>query len=400
MPDIEKRIAALDPDRLRLLEKRVRERNLRSSVPGPPETTALLGPEAARGYLPRASVFLFSGDEDATPTARYDLILAIARMADERGFSAVWTPERHYDRFGGLYPSPAVLGAAIAAVTRHIGVRAGSVVLPLHSPMCVAEEWSVVDNLSNGRVGLSLAPGFHPQDFAGRPEVFRDRRELLARGLRELQNIWEGAAVPLHLPDGAPTAIRLHPRPIQKKLPLWLTAAGSELTFVQAGQWGLNILTAMMGQNLEQLTAKITKYRQARATAGLQPEGGTVTVMLHTYVGESEDELRRVAHPALKRYLETHTEFAALKLSQEEKGYLTMLSEADRQAVLDRAVARYRRHRSLVGTPDYCRNMLRALAVAGVDEVACLVDFGVEPHAVMSSLHRLVDLMAPLPATC
>ena len=40
----------------------------------------------------------------------------------------------------------------------------GSVVLPLHSPIRVAEEWSVVDNLSGGRVGISFAAGWQPND--------------------------------------------------------------------------------------------------------------------------------------------------------------------------------------------------------------------------------------------
>src|SRR5947207_2107346 len=83
-----------------------------------------------------------------------------ARFADEHGFAAVWTPERHFHPFGGVYPSPAVTGAAVAAVTSRVGVRAGSVVGPLHSPVQIAEEWAVVDNLSGGRAGVSFASGW------------------------------------------------------------------------------------------------------------------------------------------------------------------------------------------------------------------------------------------------
>ena len=60
-------------------------------------------------------------------------------------------------RFGGLYPNPSVAGAALAAITERVDIRAGSCVLPLHDPIRVAEEWSLVDNLSNGRVGISFA---------------------------------------------------------------------------------------------------------------------------------------------------------------------------------------------------------------------------------------------------
>ena len=61
---------------------------------------------------------------------KYRLLLEGAKYADEHGFSAVWTPERHFHPFGGLYPNAALTGAAVAAVTKRIGIRAGSVVLP------------------------------------------------------------------------------------------------------------------------------------------------------------------------------------------------------------------------------------------------------------------------------
>ena len=38
---------------------------------------------------------------------RYRLLLEGAKFADEHGFAAVWTPERHFHAFGGLYPNPA-----------------------------------------------------------------------------------------------------------------------------------------------------------------------------------------------------------------------------------------------------------------------------------------------------
>lgn len=61
-------------------------------------------------------------------------------------------------------------GAAVAAVTQKIDVRAGSCVLPLHHPARIAEEWAVVDNLSGGRAGLAFASGWMPEDFVLRPE--------------------------------------------------------------------------------------------------------------------------------------------------------------------------------------------------------------------------------------
>ena len=117
-------------------------------------------------------LFYFASDEgdyaQAKGREKYKLLLEGARFADDHGFCAVWTPERHFHTFGGMFPSPSVTAGALAMITKQISIRAGSVVLPLHNPVRVAEEWSLVDNLSDGRVSVSFASGWQPQDFADR----------------------------------------------------------------------------------------------------------------------------------------------------------------------------------------------------------------------------------------
>jgi len=49
------------------------------------------------------------------------------KYADQHGFEAIWTPERHFHEVGGLYPNPAVLSAPLSMVTKRIQLRSGSV---------------------------------------------------------------------------------------------------------------------------------------------------------------------------------------------------------------------------------------------------------------------------------
>src|SRR5207249_12330020 len=70
-----------------------------------------------------------------------------------------------------------VTSAAIAMVTKTIQIRSGSVVAPLHTPIRIAEEWSVVDNLSNGRVAISFASGWMPEDFVIEPDNYARSEE-------------------------------------------------------------------------------------------------------------------------------------------------------------------------------------------------------------------------------
>src|ERR1041385_521813 len=114
----------------------------------------------------KCSLFYFADAAPGTVDFKYKLYLEGAKFADEHGFEAIWTPERHFHENGGLYPNPSVLSAALATTTKHVKLRAGSVALPLHYPLRVAEEWSIVDNLSAGRAGVSFTSGWVPNDFA------------------------------------------------------------------------------------------------------------------------------------------------------------------------------------------------------------------------------------------
>ena len=136
---------------------------------------ARVAPMAAATLKSRAAldfgVMFFNGSEDEGGRDHYQLVLQAARFADRHGFSSVWAPERHYTAFGGLYPNPAVLHAALARETRHVRLMAGSHVTPLHHPLRAAEDWALVDNLSNGRVGrvprVRVEPGRFRDGAAG-----------------------------------------------------------------------------------------------------------------------------------------------------------------------------------------------------------------------------------------
>ncbi|QRK14210.1 LLM class flavin-dependent oxidoreductase [Archangium violaceum] len=338
------------------------------------------------------SLFYFASATGGAPAAdKYRLLLEGARFADEHGFSAVWTPERHFHVFGGLYPNPSVTSAALATMTRRVQLRAGSVVLPLHHPLRVAEEWSVVDNLSNGRVGLSFASGWQANDFVLAPGNYASRKELLRQGIETVRRLWRGES--LRLPDGAGKEIDVQvlPRPIQRELPVWVTAAGTPETFRQAGELGARVLTHLLGQSVEQLAEKIALYREAWRQHGHGPGPGHVTLMLHTFVGTDEAAVRETVRGPFTEYL--RSSFDLLKnLAQSLGQDIRDLSEADMEALLAHAFERFYDTAGLFGTPESCQRMIERLKAIGVDEVACLIDFGVDTDAVLASLHHLNTL--------
>lgn len=154
--------------------------------------------------------------------------------------------------------------------------------------------------------------------------------------------------------------------------------------FIEAGAKGLNILTALLFQPIEELGEKIALYRQARAEHGHDPEAGHVTLMLHTYLGESMEEVRQTVRESLIHYLAT-----SANLWQQAARPLDELTDTERQDVLDYAFERYFQTSTLMGTPQHCMAMVERLQGSGVNEVACLVDFGVERENVLESLGLL-----------
>ncbi|MGW2544372.1 MupA/Atu3671 family FMN-dependent luciferase-like monooxygenase [Kitasatospora sp. NPDC001574] len=317
-------------------------------------------------------------------TDRYRLLLEGARFADRAGFAAVWTPERHFHRFGGLYPNPAVTGAAIAACTERIAIRAGSVVAPLHHVLRIAEEWAVVDGLSGGRAGLSLASGWNPADFVLRPEGFEGRDRAAVEAVDTLRRLWRGEPLPAATADG-PEGPRIFPLPVNGPLPMWLTSAGNPGTFRAAGRAGVGVLTHLANQDLAELALRTAEYRHEHAAAG-HPGRGRVVLMVHTLLGEDQAEVEARARGPLEDYL-----VSAMTLfgPKESAGW----SPARTRAVVRPALRRYLHQGcGLFGTVARAEELVEEYRRAGVDELACLVDFGVPAAEALDGLEHLAEL--------
>jgi natural product biosynthesis luciferase-like monooxygenase protein len=182
------------------------------------------------------------------------------------------------------------------------------------------------------------------------------------------------------------------PRPIQPDLPLWITASESEDTFIRAGATGANVLTALLGMSLATLKERIIAYRRAFAQHHPQRKG-KVTLMLHTFVHEDPAAVTRIGVQALREYLQVHLQFAATRA--EYKG-VSAAADDDRAALVEHAVARYIKGASLIGTPEVCSKTAEEIFAAGVDEIACLIDFGVPRADAIRSLYELERVQALL----
>ncbi|MFJ9746871.1 MupA/Atu3671 family FMN-dependent luciferase-like monooxygenase [Streptomyces chartreusis] len=338
------------------------------------------------------SVYFFGDypqDTAAPRHGQYELLMDVARFADRHGFHALWMPERHFHSFGGLFPNPAVLAAALSRETERIRLNAGSVVLPLHDPIRVAEEWSMVDNLSGGRVGIGVAGGWSANDFVFFPDRFGRHKELMYEQLQEVRKFWRGDALRRTSGDGE-AEVRLFPRPVQDAPPMYTAVVGNPASYELAARHDLGIVTNLMTQSVEQLRENIDLYRATRSRHGLDPDAGRVAVLLHTYLADDHDTARTEAFEPLSRYMRASLSvFSGVTNSLGHNIDLAELSEDDLDAVFRRAYGRYCDQRALIGTVDSVRPVVDAVTSAGADEIVALVDFGVAQDALREGLPRL-----------
>src|SRR5919201_1149021 len=144
----------------------------------------------------------------------------------------------------------------------------------------------------------------------------------------------------------------------------------------------------------------IAVYRNAGREAG-HPGSGSVTLMLHTFVGEDEGRVRETVRAPMKAYLRSsvslikgftgvwmanHAHAAQTQVTGDE---FEKLSADDMDSLLDFAFERYFETSGLFGSRERCLDLVKRLRDAGIDEIACLIDFGVPTDEVLAHLEDL-----------
>jgi natural product biosynthesis luciferase-like monooxygenase protein len=331
---------------------------------------------------------MFWGSVNDSDRDHYRLLLETTKYADENGFAAVWIPERHFHPWGGLYPNPSVLCAALATVTKRIRLRAGSVVVPLHHPVRMAEEWAVVDQLSGGRVEISIASGWRADDFVLAPEIYASRKQVMMQTIDAVQKLWRGEKFVAKNPKGETIESEIYPRPLQEEIPLWLTSAGALGTIARAGKTGFGLLTHLLGQSFDDLLKSIGQYQANRAQQNLS-RNGKVALMLHAFVGKDRAKVKEVVREPMLNYLMESSDLAIQGSQRADWDAL------DRPAKLQSMVGgfeRYFEQSGLMGDIDSCRAVVQKAARAGVTDICCLVDFGLPTELVLEHLRYLTEL--------
>jgi probable F420-dependent oxidoreductase len=229
----------------------------------------------------------------------YKEILAEAELAEQVGFQRVLVPEHHMMPDGYL-PQPLVMLAAIAARTRTVRLGTGIMHLPERDPIHVAEEVSVLDNLSGGRVDLGVGLNLVQADY----DLFHVSMKSAAKRFEEqitiLRDVWTTAPYSYEGQFYRYDRISVTPRPVQRAPhpPVWIGAM-SEPGLKRAGRMGVGWVTDPL-HSMTTFKAWAEIFRDAAAEAGVTP--GPVILKRDGWVSKSQRQLHEEWWPTIRAH--------------------------------------------------------------------------------------------------
>ena len=154
--------------------------------------------------------FLTHLEGAGTPHQIYQNALELFVAADELGFDVFWIAQHHFTGHVGRMPAPFPFLAAAAERTKRLRLGTSIIILPLETPLRVAEDAAVVDTLSNGRLELGIGSGSDFHEFEAFDVDPETRFVRTTEGFQLLKRAFQGEQLGdhgQHLFPPAPTLV-------------------------------------------------------------------------------------------------------------------------------------------------------------------------------------------------
>ena len=338
------------------------------------------------------SNFLFpAAMEPAQDQQVIDETLREAQLCDQLGMEMLWLAEHHFDGICA-YVDPVSFAAAIAASTKQIHIGFAVAQMSLHHPIRMAEQISLIDNITKGRVvvGLGRGTAYNIYDYQGYgidPAEGHDRlieaEEIMIKAWTTENYRHEGKFWNIQLP-------MLRPRPYTKPHPPIVRAAASEAAMLDMARAGRPFL--MNIQSNETTRERMDLYRKTMRESGF--DEATVArnvddtwIWRNIFVGETDAEAERLAVSAFT----TQQEF---RMAMRKKVYAEqgLLLKQESGPVARNDV----RHSLMFGSPATVAEEVAKIDKIGVGGLILVFRLGPMPYEVAAnSIQLFMNKVAP-----
>src|SRR5262245_31003907 len=287
---------------------------------------------------------LASRREGQTDAEVYANALDECRLAERLGLHTIWLAEHHFSTYG-ILPSLPVLAAAVARETRRIRIGTAVVIAPFAHPLRIAEEWAMIDILSEGRLEFGLGRGYQPTEFRGLDVSMERTRERFDESFELIRRAWTQDRCTFGGEFYQMRDLQVLPKPVQKPHPPLWTAAVSPETYVLAAKRGLKIQTSPAFTPLDVLAKSYAEYRQAWRDSQGTDRGADICLNKIIHVADSSRQAREDMREPIRWFFQKQASLIADATGVPPAQYKfyrkvreNLLSLADEKALEDAAI--------------------------------------------------------------
>ena len=311
--------------------------------------------------------------------------------AEALGFDSLWATEHHFRYFGGMLPNPQLLLTAAAQRTKRMRLGAAVCLLPMHHPLQVAEDFAMLDLLSNGRVNFGAGRGMHPLEYATFNADWSTAQLRLPEALDVVVRAWtegefEWSGEHYHYPK-----LNVYPKPYQKPHPpIYVTANRDPESFQMIGRRGYNLMTLPWVATNELQRTRMQTYFDALRESGHAVESKDIFVMYPAYVGDSDAQARAEVIEHWSRWQRVFAPEAMNLDPSKGEAYQRVVNHLDYDAMASD-------NRGVFGGPETCARILKQIIeVVGTTHIGLTFHFGgLSQDKVLKSMERFARLVMP-----
>jgi len=238
--------------------------------------------------------------------ARFEETLAFVRAADRLGYDSV-TKTAHYSAHPFQMLQLVPMLARFTAEAPRLRLNAGVVLLPLLSPLHVAEEFATLDVMSGGKIILGVGLGYRDVEFKAFGAPRKDRARRLEDNIIAIRRLWTEDKVSMtaragHFElDGASCSLK----PLQKPHPPIWVGAFADAAIERAARLG-DCWYAGPSVTVAVIERQLDLYRRALDKAG-KPFPAEFPLRREVFVARSREEAMRLCEPYLgQKYAAYH----------------------------------------------------------------------------------------------
>ena len=224
------------------------------------------------------------------------------RLIEQYDYFSIWLGEHHVIK-SARFPPIATL-ATIASLTSRVKVGSSVVLLPLYNPLHLAENLSMIDIISNGRLLLGVASGYRKEEFDAFGVPIKQRAGRLEEGVEILKRLWTEDDVTFAGKYFHLNHIWINPKPIQKPRPPIFIGGSTEGAIRRAATIGDGWLMqgnlprdSLKSQHaIFQATLRSIENHASR-TESVKTK--TIALVAECFVSQNRDDAIRISSPAV-----------------------------------------------------------------------------------------------------